>query len=228
LAKACALAAAPSPRPGSARFIVAAREFIAKIDRANFDTIADKARGFALIYESWCEVSEPLCKPGRVSATQDRLWTRITSLAELRGVGREMTNCLARTSETAAYGGHLKDGRAQFWVLRDRRGVALMVAMAPTRSPTEFREVKGPRNAPVSSQNPDLRCLRAAILLESDEPPPPPPPSAALAQLVFGMPGRGQPNLLTPLFALDSQEEIARLRFGVSEVVITRRRRRAS
>jgi hypothetical protein len=232
LAMVCALAATErAPRPSDSRYIGAAREFLNKIDRANFDVVARKALAFSRVYAGWSEVADMVCPAGEVAATQGKTWTRITSLAELRAVGREMTNCLARTSETAAYGGHLKDGRSQFWVLRDARGVALVVAMAPTAAASDFREVKGPRNTPVSRTNPDLLCLSNAILIKGDEPPPPPspaPPSALEHVLFFGLPGSGAPSLPRALFALDSQEEIARLSFAATDVIITRRRRRAS
>lgn len=233
LIEVCALATAQAPSHGQGRYVLAAREFIDKIERASFEVMARKAMSLSRIYAGWSEVSEVLCAADIVAATQGRAWTRITSLAELRGIGREMTNCLARTSETSAYGGHLKDGRAQFWVLRDARGVALMAAMAPTAAPADFREVKGPRNTPVSRTNADLLCLAKAILVGGDRPPPPEPPTPAPASLTmmpmyFGRPHGGAPSISAPIFALDSQEEIARLRFASTDVVITRRRRRAS
>jgi pimeloyl-ACP methyl ester carboxylesterase len=239
LAQVCALAAmAQAPTPEDGRLIEAAREFLHKIDRVGFDLMARKARMFAGQHQRLAAAESPLCAPGQVGATQDRIWRRITTLSELRALGRELTNCLARTSETSAYGGRLKDGQAQFWVLRDGRGVALMAAMAPTGDAFDFIEVKGPRNTPVSRTNPDLKCLAKAILMHGDVP----PASSLLADSGWmapagdarpqissvGLPGRGIPSISAPLFALDSQEEIARLRFGVSEVVITRRRRRAS
>jgi hypothetical protein len=238
LARACVLAALPEPpTPGDARLIAAAREFLNKIDRVDFELMARKARMFAGVYERWSPGEPPLCEPGHVSATEDRAWDRITTLTELRAVGRELTNCLARTNETSAYGGRLKDGQAQFWALRDARGVALMAAMAPTAGAHAFIEVKGPRNTPVSRTNPDLRCLAKAILLDGDVPPasalrddtlPPPTFPEPPTYLSFGLPRAGIPSISAPIYALDSLEEIARLRFASTDVVITRRRRRAS
>lgn len=236
----CALAAmAPAPTAEDGRLIEAAREFLHKIDRAGFDLIARKARMFAGQYERLAAVAHPLCEPGQVGATEHRTWRRITTLAELRTLGRELTNCLARTTETSAYGGKLKNGQAQFWALRDQRGVALMAAMAPVGEAHDFSEVKGPRNAPVSRNNPDLKCLAKAILSNGDVPPAsalradadwplPSPTFGAGSLLPLGLPGRGVPSIAAPLFALDSDEEIARLSFAATDVIITRRRRRAS
>lgn len=229
LIEVCALAAAQAPSHSQTRYVFAAREFIDKIERASFEVMTRKALALSRIYAGWSEVSDIVCAEGTIAATQGRAWTRITSLAELRNTGREMINCLARTSETATYGGHLKDGRAQFWVLRDSRGVALMLAMASTMAPSDFREVKGPRNTPVSRTNADLQCLAAAILAPHSDPPPPPEPSPpAVSQLTFGLPGSGRSSLPALLLALGSEEPIVHVGVGISEVVLPRRRRRAS
>jgi hypothetical protein len=164
-----------------------------------------------------------------VAATQGRAWTRITSLAALRAVGREFSNCLARTQLTSTYGGHLQEGRAQFWVLRDARGVGLMVAMASTASPTEFREVKGPRNTPVSRANIDLQCLADAILSAPMPPPDPTPVSGALRRPEPPPRRAAAPTFpMTVFAALGGEEPVVRLEAAPLEALYASRRRKAS
>jgi hypothetical protein len=165
--------------------IAKAREFMNKLSRADFETIARKSLEHARIYQSWLAQRDHVCPPGEVRATRGRVWRRVTSLAELQRTGREFTNCLARTSRAGAYGAGLVNGQLQFWVLRERSGAGLFIASAAANAPLDFREVKGPRNVPVDRGHPDLECLAHAILAPGQEPPTPPSPfaPAAIARL---------------------------------------------
>lgn len=170
-------------RPRDAMAVLAARGFLEKIERASFDVIARKALYFSRLLAAWandCE-DEPVC-PGRiVASTHGRVWSRITSVAQLRGVGREFRNCLARISCDGSYGAMLIHGMAQFWVLRDQAGVGLIVVMAPAPEATHFMEIRGPRNAPIFADHIDLVRLAQALGMLPGDPPPPPASDGVLA-----------------------------------------------
>lgn len=178
LADACTVAyTEPSAQPDDWAAIDAARKFLAKFMRADFETAARKALGFSRLLASWESNldAQDVCPAQTIVLLRGRAWHRITSIVELRKVGREFHNCLARTTRSGSYGGMLVSGRAQFWVLRDLDGKGLIVAMAPAPQATQFTEVKGPGNAHVRDDNPDLVGLGIAIGVRP--PPPPPPPS---------------------------------------------------
>jgi hypothetical protein len=177
LADVCKLAKCIAADSQEVALIAATRAFLNKIDRANLDVIADKSREYARVYAQWSAMREHVCPPGQVPVGNGRVWRRVTSLVALQSVGREFGNCLARTTKTSAYGSGLVDGHSQYWVLRDANGAGLMVAMASTGEPVDFREVKAPGNAAVSRAHPDLAVLAAAILTPTHEPPTPAPPS---------------------------------------------------
>ncbi|MGD9981345.1 MAG: hypothetical protein AB7H66_17085 [Hyphomonadaceae bacterium] len=175
----CKVAAAETAaHPDDAPKIGAAREFLAKFGRANFDTAAKKALAFSRLLLAWHDDLDatPVCEPRTIILLNGRRWSRITSVKALRAIGREFANCLARTQSIGGYGGMLAKQHAQFWVLRDYDGKGLIVAMAPGRAPTHFMEVKGPRNAHVRLDDADLRSLALAIGIRPAPPPPPPPP----------------------------------------------------
>lgn len=181
LAHTCKLAAYDcADRPRDATIIAAAREFLDKFERAKFEVAARKALFFARLYATWIDDgdNDPLCPAQIVLSGSGRVWRRVTTMAELRAVGREFCNCLARASSGSAYGGHLRRSQAQFWVLRDSEAAGLIVAMASAPHAVVFSEVRGPRNAHVSADNTDLRRLASAIGIYP--PTPPPPPASAL------------------------------------------------
>jgi hypothetical protein len=181
LADACAIAATDlAERPRDALAIAAARAFLDKVDRANLDTIARKALFFARLRAAWIEDrdAEPLCAVQHVPATHARLWRRITSITELRAVGRQFGNCLARVTHVSRYVAQLRDATAQFWALHDWDGQPLIIAMAPAPRATCFYEVRGPRNTRIDADNPDLTLLAEALAIV---PPPPAPTPIPLA-----------------------------------------------
>lgn len=142
-----------------------ATEFIAKIDRAAYDTIDAKARLFALERKNRLDEQMTALKlfdDEEVFSCPGRTWRRITSLAELWAVGREFHNCLARSSRyIGAYGRRLRDGDAQFWVLRDQTGRGLVVAMVCMLE-KRICEVRTPRNGGVHPDDPDVVRLGEA------------------------------------------------------------------
>lgn len=168
----------PDTKPTDRAAIEAARKFLTKLSRANFDVAARKALVFSRVLAGWEENAEAqeLCPAQTIILLRGRAWHRITSVIELRQVGREFGNCLARTTRTGSYGGMLASGRAQFWVLRDLQGKGAIVAMAPAPQATQFTEVKGPGNAPIRADDPDLVELGIAIGVRPPPPPPLPPP----------------------------------------------------
>lgn len=172
-------------RPHDAATITAAREFIEKLERASYDVIASKAHTFSRAFDTWSAErdTDDVCPACAVEATKGRTWLRITSVAQLRSIGREFRNCLARTARTSSYGGGLALGMSQFWVLRDVDGAGMIVALAPAPMATHFLEVRGPLNAVIHPDNADLLKLAAAIGMRPNTPPPKPPPvtGAALA-----------------------------------------------
>ncbi len=172
-------------RPRDAATITAAREFLAKLDSASYDVIASKAQHFARAFYAWDTErdTDDVCPAHAVEATKGRTWLRVTSVTQLRSIGREFRNCLARTQRTSTYGGGLALGMSQFWVLRDVDGAGLIVALAPAPLATHFIEVRGPLNTMIHPENADLLKLAAAIGMRPNSPPPKPPAitGAALA-----------------------------------------------
>lgn len=185
LAATCRLAATDeTARPRDSATITAARAFLDKLDRASFEVIANKAHRFSRTLALWDDEREieECCQRRVIDATQGRTWHRVSSVAELRLIGREFHNCLARTTRASpAYGGGLCSGRSQFWVLRGVEGAGLIVAMAAAPAPTKFGEVRGPNNAPIYSDHPDLLVLGRALGMRLNSPPPPAVTGAALA-----------------------------------------------
>ncbi len=165
-------------QPDRAAIIEDARRFLAKFSRVNFDDAARKATLFARTLASWEGNSDTkeVCKDQSIVLLSGRIWRRVTSVAGLRKVGREFANCLARTSRTSSHGAMLARGTAQFWVLRDLEGVGHMIACAPAPLATRFAEVKGPRNAAISPEHPDLVQLGVALGVRPSPPRPPLPP----------------------------------------------------
>jgi hypothetical protein len=180
-------------RPDAIADIAAARRFLAKFDRVNFDTAAHKALAFSRVLDTWRnnDDARPVCDAQSLVLLTGRIWHRVTSVAELRSVGLELRNCLARTTSNSAYGSQLARGQAQFWVLRDLEGVGLMVAMAPAPRANHFQEVKGPANARIRADHPDLVQLGIAIGVRPPPPEPPPlPPGISAAVLAARSPCR--------------------------------------
>lgn len=170
-------------RPRDSATITAAREFLEKLDRASYDVISAKAQRFARTFYAWDleRDTDEVCPTRAIEATKGRSWLRITSVAQLRSIGREFRNCLARTQRTSTYGGGLALGMSQFWVLRDADGTGLIVALAPAPIATHFIEVRGPLNTYIASDDTDLLRLAAAIGMRPNSPPPSPPPMAGAA-----------------------------------------------
>ncbi len=175
LANTCALAISTAKRPADAAIIAAASAFLERLDRASFDVMALKAAYFSRTLADMLasDDEEMCCEASVVQATCGRYWRRIASVAELRATGREFRNCIARTPREGSYGGMLRHGTAQFWVLRDESGEGRVVAMAPAPFATSFTEVRGPGNAHVNLEHPDLVRLARAIGVRPSSPPPP-------------------------------------------------------
>lgn len=212
LADACCVASADAgAHAGYGAYIAAAIDFVQKFERVNFEVAARKALLFSRVRLAWQSDgdSKLVCSAETVAATQGRTWSRICSISELRVVGRELVNCLSRAANTSSYGGALAKGHGQFWVLRDHRGAGLIVAYAARVTPTHFSEVKGPRNTPVSPDNPDLLRLADALGMKPRTPPRPPPSPAAAAATLNALLGQIERapsqrarligNLVTPL-----------------------------
>lgn len=141
----------------------AAAEFIAKIDRASFEIVAARAGVFARERRRRLDEEKAtliLFADAEIYAAPGRVWRRIVSVSALWAVGREFRNCLARRTING-YGTRLRNGSAEFWVLRDQTGKGLMVAMA-CGFLGRITEVRGPCNRPVSSDDPDLAHLAEA------------------------------------------------------------------
>jgi hypothetical protein len=187
LAETCRMAAMDeAARPHDAAVITAAREFLAKMDRMNFAFVASRTQRYARLLAAWEDQREieECCTRRVIDATLGRTWHRVTSVAELRLIGREFKNCLARTTRVStAYGGGLYNGVSQFWVLRSAEGAGMIVAMATAPCATRFVEVRGPNNATIYSDHPDLVCLARALGMRPSSPPPPPPMSGAALAL---------------------------------------------
>jgi hypothetical protein len=195
---------AEEKRLDDALTIAEAREFIAKFGRVNFDTAARKSVAFSRVLARWQEEDDAkrLCDAQTLVLLGGLIWYRISSVAELRRVGQEFRNCLARTTRSSAYGGQLAQGRAQFWVLRDVWGRGRIVAMAPAPQATHFLEVKGPNNKPIPSDDPSLVQLGLMIGVRPRAPEPPPPPPSGPAGLAATLAALAQPcrcTLCNPL-----------------------------
>lgn len=178
----CKVAAAElALHPAYADKINDARAFLAKFDRVDFNTAARKAPPFALLLAAWQDDQDatPLCEPSTIQLNKGRSWTRVISVKDLRALGREFGNCLARTQRASGYGAMLAESVAQFWVLREASGNGLIVAMAAAPLATHFIEVKGQRNTPINPDHSDLLRLGRALGMRPAPPPPPPPPTAA-------------------------------------------------
>lgn len=176
LAQTCKLAASEDAADAPRKAVVAAaRAFLDKFGRMNFEDAARRALYFSRVLAGWADDKddERACPEQAIAARQGRVWLRVTSVSELRAIGREFRNCLARTTRAGSYGGMLHHGLAQFWVLRDAAGAGLVVAMAPAPAPACFTEVRGPRNAPVHPEHVDLVRLAVALGIRPNEPPPP-------------------------------------------------------
>lgn len=192
-----------SKRPDDAKTITEAREFIAKFGRVNFDTAARKALAFSRVLARWQEEDDAkrVCDSQTLVLLGGLIWRRISSVAELRRVGQEFRNCLARTTRGSAYGSQLAQGRAQFWVLRDVWGKGRIVAMAPAPQATHFLEVKGPNNRPVPSDDDALVQLGLMLGVRPRAPEPPPAPSgpASLAATLAALAQPCRCTLCNPL-----------------------------
>jgi hypothetical protein len=167
-------------KPDQADIIKEARRFLSKFGHMNFDAAARKALGLSRVLASWegdLDAAE-VCLAQSIVLLGGRIWHRVTSVAELRAIGREFSNCLTRTSRLAGYGAMLARGQTQFWVLRDVQGQGLIIACANAPLATQFIEVKGPRNTPVRPDNADLAQLGIAIGVEPTPPTPPRPPAS--------------------------------------------------
>lgn len=174
IAQTCKLAELDLTKPGRAAATAEARTFLDKFDRVNFEVASLKSRHFARILAALEDDrdGEALCPPGEIAAEQGRMWRRITSVAELRAVGCEFRNCLARVGRDSSYTTMFRAQSAQYWVLRDADGAGLIVAMAALPKPTRFTDVRGPRNAAVAAGNPDLPHLAAALGIGAARPRP--------------------------------------------------------
>ncbi|GAN00270.1 hypothetical protein U91I_03935 [alpha proteobacterium U9-1i] len=158
-----------------------AQEFIAKIQRPDFAALEAKSKYFALERKArmdFARAHDPICEKEHVYAGPSRRWHRIRSVAEMWAVGEEFNNCMARTSSQApGFARDLRNGAAHFFVLRNRAKRGLMVAVGyPARA--QIDDIRGPDNAHVASDDPNLTMLCAARGWRA---PPPRPSAEALA-----------------------------------------------
>lgn len=155
-----------------------ARRFLEKFNRVNFEDAARKATQLARTLADWegNVDTKDVCEDQSIVLLSGRIWRRVTSVAALRKVGREFSNCLSRTTQASSYGAMLARGTAQFWVLRDLKGVGHIIVCAPAPLALRFVEVKGPRNAAISPEHPDLVQLGVALGVRPSPPRPPLPP----------------------------------------------------
>lgn len=184
----CKVATAEPMRfPSDVSSIIGARRFLSKIGRVSYEDALDKAKLFSRKLKAWEEDqdSEALCDEASVRATQGGVWSRIRSPVELRAVGREFVNCLARASTNSYYISMMRVGLAQFWVLRDADGKGLIVTMISAPIASEILEMKGPRNARVDLSGIDVVMLLTALGMHPSKPPPPPPPVSGGAALAL-------------------------------------------
>lgn len=174
----------------NAVYIGAAREFMDKLERADFETMRRKAYRFARFLTICSDTRDlkQVCPEQSVDASNGRRWLRVTSVSALRAVGREFRNCLARTSRTGLYGDGLYRGHRQFWVLRDPNGAGRIVVMADAPRATGLMEVRGPRNTRIAPTDVDLGALSRALGIRPPPPPSSPPPAAAAALLLRNLP----------------------------------------
>ncbi len=164
IARTCSLAALdPAKFATHLTHIAAASAFLEKFARADFATVSRKVLVFSRLYA--VIEDELACQNPRaeIEATSGRIWRRLRTVSELRQVGREFHNCLARTPRHASYGAMITRNTAQFWVLRDAAGLGLMVALVRLSDPARFTEVRGPRNAHIAHDNQDLALLASAL-----------------------------------------------------------------
>lgn len=151
--------------PRSIDILEMALEFIAKIKRPNFAAMEEKSRYFALERKerlAFARAHEPICREDAIYVTSTHAWRRIRSVSEMWDVGAEFHNCMARSSSQAAgFGRDLRNGAAHFFVLRNRAGRGLLVAVAyPSRG--QIDDVRGPHNAHVAPDDTALLMLCAA------------------------------------------------------------------
>jgi hypothetical protein len=211
LADACAEAEEFSTRaPREPSHAAAVREFIAKIERVSFAIVAIKARRFAAarrVRIKDAEFSTKLCAPAIVFASSNRQWRRLISVGEMRSAGREFHNCLAQANvHGRIYGERMQQGRVEFWVLRKACGEGLMIAVADVVEKI-IGDVRGPCNAPIPSDDPDLMCLiRARGFFTqgdfTDPPRDPTPPRPPRRRLWSPRPNREEMFRLSAAFAL--------------------------
>jgi hypothetical protein len=167
LAVTCKLAEVAHGGPGVVAAAAQARSFLARFDRVSFDFAALRGRQFAHIVSALADSrdAEPLCAPAALPATHGRCWRRVVSLSELRAIGHEFRNCLARLEADSTYASLFVQERVQYWLLRGPKGDGRMLAMVGLEGPARFMDVRGRRNAPVRPRNPDLACLASALFL---------------------------------------------------------------
>lgn len=137
------------------------KEFIAKIELADFTTVDIKSRLFARERKARVDdlhAREVLCAKEEVFVAPGLAWRRVASVGEMWAVGAEFRNCMARGSTNAtAYARQLRGDVGRFFVLRDHSGKGLMVALAyPNQARIE--DVRGPSNAVI---DPEHACVRA-------------------------------------------------------------------
>lgn len=177
LADVCAIASDARALDGRREAVRAARKFIKRISRMSFEAASRQAYAFSVLRRDWAEErdGDQICDVAAVAATDGRTWRRVTSLRELRAIGREFRNCLSNATRRNPHGDALVSGAGQFWVLRDSGATGLMIAFATCSTTCRFREVKGPRNQGIDRAHPDLLLLARALGVLASEPPPDPP-----------------------------------------------------
>lgn len=174
IARACSLAALdPAKFTTHLAAIAAANAFLDKFARADFDTAARKALAFSRLYAAIEDEADCVSPAPEIPGACGRVWRRVRTVSELRLIGREFHNCLARTPRHASYGAMITNNTAQFWVLRDAAGTGLIVALARLSPTVRFTEVRGPRNAHIAYDNKDLALLAGALGIAPPSPPAP-------------------------------------------------------
>lgn len=173
----------------NASAVILARGFLHTFERADFQSIARKTKYCARIYNNanFGDDDKACCEARSIICANGHVWRRLTTIADLREAGRKFDNCLARTTQGSTYGRRLRRGAAQFWTLTDQSGAPLIVAMAPAPHAEWFNEVRGPHNAHIQHDDPDLLSLARAIGIISGDPP---PLAAALGELMPYVLGR--------------------------------------
>lgn len=156
--------------------------FFDKIGKASQETLEQKSRAFTAARAARAELAranERLCPDEEIFSAPGRTWRRLTTEGQLRQAGRALHNCMARkNTHSLKYVEELRGGHAHFFVLYDHKGAALMAVRA---LPNEMRiaEAKGPFNAKIISDDPDLTILAQARGWRT---PPPLPSLAALSR----------------------------------------------